>query len=281
MSVLEVKGLCKYYPGFSLQDVSFFLAEGKITGFIGRNGAGKSTTLRSLLGFSVPDSGEISFFGLPWTGHEREIKAQIGYIPGGFAFYPHKKLKNITAVARSFYPHWEEATYRRCLEMFSLDEGKRPTELSAGMRVKYALTLALSHGAGLLILDEPTSGLDPVSRDELLGIFSNLKEKGVTILFSTHITSDLEQCADRILYIRGGRLMADAELSAFVSDYVLVEMAAEEGKRATPGGLIGSRFRKGRCTALVKRADAERLHWDFAPADLETIMVYSEREERI
>ena len=114
-------------------------------------------------------------------------------------FYTRKKLKTITAVTKSFYPGWEDEEYRKYLSAFGLSEDKTPAELSNGMKIKYALALALSHRAELLILDEPTSGLDPVSRAELLDVFLYLKEKGVSILFSTHITSDLEKCADDIL----------------------------------------------------------------------------------
>lgn len=281
MSILEVHGLSKEYPTFSLSRLSFSLAPGKITGFIGRNGAGKSTTLRCLLGFVAPDHGEISFFGLPWQGHEKEIKAQIGYIPGGFDFYPNKRLKRITAVAKSFYPNWDDAAYRRCISLFSLDENKTPSKLSAGMRVKYALALALSHGAQLLILDEPTSGLDPISRDELMDIFLELKAGGTTILFSTHITSELDQCADRILYIREGQLIADEELDAFVSGYGLWETEEAAARKTEAGALIGGRVRNGVCRALMTRENAARLGASLAPVNTETVMVYLEREERL
>ena len=162
--VLQVQGLTKRYPAFALEEVSFDLRPGAITGFIGRNGAGKSTTFKSLLNLVHPDAGEVRFFGLEFTGHEGEIKSRIGYVPGEFVYYPRKKLGAIVDVTRHFYPNWDEEAYRRCLERFSLEEGKTVSQLSAGMKVKFALTLALSHRAELLLLDEPTSGLDPVSR---------------------------------------------------------------------------------------------------------------------
>ena len=278
MSILDVKALRKEYPSFLLDDISFSLQEGQITGFIGRNGAGKSTTLKSILGYCHANGGEVCFFDRPFSGNETAIKEEIGYISGGFDFYPNKKLKAITAVARSFYKQWDDAEYRRCLSLFSLDENKTPAKLSAGMKVKYALTLALSHRAKLLIHDEPTSGLDPISRDELLEIFWDLKEKGTTILFSTHIISDLEQCADRILYIRGGKLCADAALTDFRASYRLAEMTAEEKDRNDPALLLGCRGRNGSYTALVAADHAAKICGNVAPADLETIMIHLERE---
>ena len=193
MNALSVRGLCKRYGSFALRDVSFDVAPGSITGFIGRNGAGKTTTLKSLLDFVHPDAGEALFFGRPLSADEFGVKQAVGFASGGFGFYPLKRLRTVTDVTRRFYPSWDETAYRRYLALFALDENKRVKELSEGMKVKYALALALSHRARLLVLDEPTSGLDPVSRDELLEIFLQLaQDEGISILFSTHITSDLE-----------------------------------------------------------------------------------------
>ena len=216
MNVLEVQGLCKTYPGFRLDNVRFSVAPGSILGFIGRNGAGKTTTLKSLLHIVHPDAGEIRFFGLDLSAHEREIKQRIGYAGGAVDFYKRKPIRVLADVTRGFYENWDEAAYKRYMEAFSLDEGKTPAQLSEGMRVKLSLTLALSHRAELLILDEPTSGLDPVSREELLDAFTFLRDKGVAILFSTHITSDLEKCADHISYISKGKLLASEGMQDFL-----------------------------------------------------------------
>ena len=185
MEALSVKGLCKEYPPFSLKDVSFSVEQGAIMGFIGRNGAGKTTTLKSILNLVHPSRGEIRFFGMELEKNELEIKKQIGFVSGGVDYYVKKKIKTITNVTRRFYDDWDEQAYRRYMAQFELDESKTPDQLSAGMKVKYALTLALSHRAKLLILDKPTSGLDPVSRDDLLDVFLSLQREGVSILFST------------------------------------------------------------------------------------------------
>ena len=216
-NVLSVRGLTKRYDKFALKDVSFDVRRGEIMGFIGRNGAGKTTTLKSLMNYLHPDAGEIDFFGKPMTGNEMEIKRRTGFVTGGVDYYMRRKLRAITDVTCGFYPNWDEAAYKRCIAAFSLDEDKTPAELSAGMKVKYNLALAMSHRAELLLLDEPTSGLDPVSRDDLLDVFLGLKREGVSILFSTHITSDLDKCADRITYIRAGEIQACCALEKLVT----------------------------------------------------------------
>lgn len=216
MTVLEVKNLCKTYPAFKLDNVSFSIEEGRIMGFIGRNGAGKTTTIKSILNIVHPDSGEVKYFGEDFFENEHKIKQKIGYAAGAADFYKRKKIRDIIKITKTFYENWDDGEYCRFMDAFSLDEAKTPMQLSEGMKVKFSLVPALSHGAKLLILDEPTSGLDPVSREELLDTFRFLKEHGVAILFSTHITSDLEKCADDITYIAKGRLIASKAMGSFM-----------------------------------------------------------------
>lgn len=219
MKTAEVIDLCKEYPGFSLSDVSFSLEAGRITGFIGRNGAGKTTTIRSMLNLAHPSSGSVRYFGKDFLSAEREIRQKIGYAAGGVNYYPKKKLAQIAAITKTFYEEWDEKAYREYLALFGLDENKTPSELSDGMRVKFNLLLALSHRAEVFILDEPTSGLDPFSRDELSEIFTELKNRGAALLFSTHIISELEKCADDIVYIREGRIIATGPMTDFITDF--------------------------------------------------------------
>ena len=193
-AVLSVQSINKHYPGFALENVSFSLAPNRIMGLIGKNGAGKSTTLKAILNMVSPESGNVTMFQKNFYQYEKECKQRIGVVFGGIDFYPLKKLSTITAVTQKFYTDWDEEQYQKYIKRFALNESKKFKELSNGMKVKYLLALALSHHAELLILDEPTSGLDPVSREELLHIFRQIvKNEKCSILFSTHITSDLDR----------------------------------------------------------------------------------------
>lgn len=229
-TVLCVQDLCKHYPGFTLENINFSLASGHIMGLIGKNGAGKSTTLKSILNMVPRESGSVSIFQRDFYQNERECKQQIGVVFGGTDFYPLKKLSAITSVTRKFYDDWDQQQYQKYLKLFDLDEGKKFKELSNGMKVKYLLTLALSHHAQLLILDEPTSGLDPVSREELLHIFRQIvKKENCSILFSTHITSDLDKCADDITYIQHGRVLKSADKDTFLSSFEHLKLPGDKG----------------------------------------------------
>lgn len=280
MKILTVEGLCKTYPAFSLQDVSFSMDEGSVMGFIGRNGAGKTTTLKSILRLVHPDAGRVELLGADITHDDAAIRRQIGFVSGGLSYYPRKRLAQITDATRRFYPAWDERMYRACLARFRLDESKRTSELSEGMKVKYQLALAMSHGARLLILDEPTSGLDPVSRDELLDMFLTLcEEEGVSILFSTHITSDLEKCADSITYIQNGRIFASKSKADFLTDFRLVRGAPETLTSALEGALLGLRRHRTSFDGLLRAEDAARFPGcACAQPSLEEIMVHLEKE---
>lgn len=219
MNIVKIENLNKAYPSFKLSNISFDIEEGRITGFIGRNGAGKTTTIKSMLNLVHPDSGEIFYFGKSLYENEREIKKHIGYSTGSVNWYPRKKIKDIIKIVSRFYDTWNNDAYRKYLELFEIDENKTANQLSEGMKVKCNLLIALSHNAKIIILDEPTSGLDPFSRDELLDIFTQLKQDGVAIFFSTHIISDIEKCADDIVYISGGKIVASLPKEDFMTIY--------------------------------------------------------------
>ena len=249
-------------------------------GLIGRNGAGKTTTLKSMLHLVHPDEGRITICGLDMDRDEREIRSRIGFVSGGASYYQRKRLRELTAVTKTFYPGWDDARYARLVSRFSLDEGKRVCELSEGMKVKYQLAVAMSHRAELLILDEPTSGLDPVSRDELLQTFLTLcEQEGVSILFSTHITSDLDACADTITYIQNGRVAVSADKKTLTDAYLSLQGEDAACSAALRARLIGARSHKGELEALLHKEDAALADgFALAPANLEQIMVHLERE---
>lgn len=279
--MLQVTELTKTYPGFSLKHVSFHLEPGYIMGFIGRNGAGKTTTLKSILNLVRPDAGQVQILGRDYYTNELWCKQQMGVVLGEFDYYNDKHLRTITDVTRRFYPNWSESDYRCYMQQFNLDENKKVKELSQGMRVKYALALALSHQAKLFILDEPTSGLDPVSRAELLTLFQKIVETGErSILFSTHITSDLEKCADYITYIRDGQILDSCDRESFLDQYRLVHGGQSQLTPEVSGVLIGCQRNAFGFTGLVRARDLSSLppQLQVAPPDLESVMVYREQE---
>lgn len=281
MNVLEVQGLTKRYPAFTLNGVSFDVPQGAVMGFIGRNGAGKSTTLKSILGMVHPDAGAVRVFGMDYAENERAIRRELGVVLGGIDFYPKKKIKTITDVTRRFYNNWDEEKYRHYLELFHIDESKRVDQLSSGMKVKYMIALALSHNAKLLILDEPTSGLDPVSRDELLDIFRDTVANGErSILFSTHIISDLEKCADLITYIHNGKILTSTDRDTFTDAYRKVTGGKEELTDAVKESAIGLREQSFGFEAMMKTEDAMASGLAAEPIGMEDIMVHIEREGR-
>jgi len=240
MKLIEVTDLAKSYPSFKLSGVNISLEEGYIMGFIGRNGAGKTTTLKTMLNLVHPDSGSVRINGFDLAADELRIKRTVGFVAGGVDFYPQIKVRKLTDVTRRFYGDWDEERYRSLLERFEIDENKKIKELSAGMKVKYSLAIALSHRARLLLLDEPTSGLDPAARDDLICLFQEFIEDGKhSILFSTHITSDLEKCADFITYIKEGKILASADRDSFKQSYALVSGKKDQLSPALKEKLIG------------------------------------------
>ena len=222
--ILRVKNLNKSYKNFSLTDVSFSLSEGCITGFIGINGAGKTTTLRTILDLAKKDSGNIQFFGLDMDKNEQQIKNRIGVVLDDGCFYEELSMAEMKSILASAYTDWSEQNFKHYMDMFSLDPKRKINTLSKGMKMKYALTLALSHNAELLIMDEPTSGLDPLSRSQLLNVLNDYMENGGKgVLFSTHITSDLDKIADMLIMIHNGRIVFQEEKDFLLDDYRIIK----------------------------------------------------------
>ena len=279
MNVLSVQNLNKTYEAFELKNISFSLEKGYIMGFIGRNGAGKTTTLKTILQLVHGDSGSVSFLGRDFSANEIACKQKIGFMFGGIHYYPKQRLKTITDVYKRFYDEWDDTTYENYLKRFSLDPCKKVDDLSNGMKVKFALALALSHQAQLLILDEPTSGLDPVSRDEMLELFQELIEDGEkSILFSTQITSDLEKCADFITYIKDGEIVASMEKDAFLNSYRVVKGTGEQLTKELRRKLIGYKRNAFGFSGLIRSEDDHQdLGLVSSAADIESVMIYYEK----
>ncbi len=222
--ILRLENVRKTYPSFTLKDVSFSVKPGQIMGFIGRNGAGKTTTLKCIMNLIHYESGKISAFETDMSKNELENKQRIGFALSELNYYPNKTIRQLMNVTKRFYKKFDEKKFNEACRLFNLNIDKKLEELSSGMKVKYSVAIALSHHAELLILDEPTSGLDPVSRDEILDIFRQIvKNKDRAILFSTHITSDLDKCASDITYIHDGEIIYSGTKNDFVNSYLFVK----------------------------------------------------------
>ena len=278
--LLEVAGLTKRFDAFCLDAMSFRLDAGYIMGFVGRNGAGKTTTLKCIMGVMRPDAGQVRVFGQDFRANELALKQQIGFALGEVPFYQQTKVARLAAVYRRFYERWDEASYQRYLRRFDIDDTKRIEQLSAGMKVKLSLAFALSHDARLFLLDEPTSGLDPVSRDDLLDLFRELIQDGRrSILFSTHITSDLSACADYITYIADGKVLASTDMDDFIASYRLVKGVKDQLTPAVEHLLVGHKSHDFGFTGLARTSDLPQLGGlEASPPTIDDIMVYHERD---
>ena len=279
MNILQVENLSKTYPTFKLDNVSFSLEKGYIMGFIGRNGAGKTTTLKSMLRFVHPDCGNVSINGFDIEKDEFSVKNSIGFVSGLDGFYNSKKIKQVTDITKKFFSNWSDETYRNLLEKFNLDENKFIKNLSAGMKVKYQLALAMSHDAKLLILDEPTSGLDPVSRDELVILFQDYVADGEhSILFSTHVISDLEKCADYITYIKKGKILDSCDVVSFKDKYLLVNGKKEDLTDELKSKVIGVHEHNFGFEGMILKSDKDLFtKCEITQPSMEEIMVHTER----
>ena len=280
-TVLKVEHLNKKYPSFSLKDVSFEVKPGEIMGFIGRNGAGKTTTLKSIMNLVHYESGYISAFDQEMIANELDNKQRIGFALSELNYYPNKTIRTLMSVTKKFYKNFDEKKFNDVCKLFNLDINKKLEELSSGMKVKYSVAIALSHQAELLILDEPTSGLDPVSRDEILDIFREIvKNKDRAILFSTHITSDLDKCATNITYIHDGEIVYTGKKKDFVDSYLFVKDKSKN--KDLEKEYIAYKELDDRIEGLIdiKKKDLfTQNKIEVKEPDLEEIMVYLERSK--
>ena len=282
---LEIDGAGKQYKGFALQDVTFRLPRGYIMGLIGPNGAGKTTLIKLILNLIRRDAGSIRVFGLDNLAREAEIKSRIGYVPDEPQYHGDITLENLKAATAPFYPLWDEQRFRQLASRFELPLRKKFKTLSHGMKAKFALALALSHGAELVVLDEPTSGLDPVVRRELLDILAGLlQDERVSILFSSHITSDLERTADFVTFLRDGRIVFSSPKDDVMASWGVVKGGREILDAEARAFFEGVRIREHGFEALTSRVqEARRRFGDRVVIDrasLDDIMVLMGREER-
>lgn len=221
--ILRISNVSKHFKTFSLSNVNIRIKENYITGFLGKNGAGKTTLIKVILGLIHKDEGNITYFNNP-SLREKDIKDRIGVVLDDGYFYDNLTLNQMKNLVSSTYTNWNEKKYENYIKRFRLDGKQIISSLSKGMKMKYALSLALSHDADLLIMDEPTSGLDPGVRKELMNILNEyVQEDGKSVLFSTHITFDLEQVADEIIIINDGKILEQTSKDELLEEYRLIK----------------------------------------------------------
>lgn len=273
MNAIDIKNLSKHYKGFSLENLNLTLPSGCIMGLVGENGAGKSTTIRLILGMTGADSGEITVFGQQMSP---ELRERIGVVLDEPGFPSCMTAGQIGKMLSGLYRSWQSDTFAGYLEKLQIPVDKAFKDFSKGMKMKLCLAAALSHGAKLLILDEATSGLDPVVRDQLLDIFNEFtRDEGNSILISSHIVSDLEKICDYIAFLHRGRLMLCREKDELLSDYVFVMGSREQIDRLDPIGRRDGRFGT---EAIVRRWDVPE-GMQTSPINIEDLFIFMAKEE--
>ena len=277
-NAIEIKGITKKYDGFTLDNVSFDVPKGSIMGFIGQNGAGKSTTIRSLLNIIPINSGEIKLLGLDHIKDEKEIKERIAVVFDELPFHDVFNAKDMSRIFEGIYPKWNRNTYVRYLDRFQLPMKKKIGEFSKGMKMKLQIACALSHEAELIVMDEPTSGLDPVVRDEILRIFMEYLEDGErSILMSSHITSDLEKIADSITFIDRGKILLSGYKDEILETHGVIKCSKEQLSEIDSADIVSARVNAFGAEVMVSDREAAGYKYSglmLDPATLEEIMLY-------
>ncbi|MEH7458279.1 ABC transporter ATP-binding protein [Bacillus sp. JJ1127] len=279
-NIVELHNVSKTFQGFSIEQLNLQIKKGFVTGFIGANGTGKSTTIKMMMNLLKPDAGEIKIFGLDYASHEKEIKERIGFVFDSNVFYEGLNLKDIKRMVAPAYKNWDETIFKRYVEQFELPMNKAIKTFSKGMQMKASLALALSHHAELIIMDEPTAGLDPIFRRELLNLLHELMLDGNrTIFFSTHITTDLDRIADFIAFLKKGQLMFNQSIHEVEENYALVKGSTDLLDRDTEKAFINIHRAPTGFEALTNNvAEVEQIFGNevmIERASLEDIMYYS------
>lgn len=271
-NILEIKNLNKTYNRFKLKNINFELPKGMIMGLIGENGAGKSTTIKSILNIIKIDSGEIKIFDKNSRRYEKEIKEDIGVVLDDSFLSEYLAPVDIDKIMKKIYKNWDKELYFKYLKDFKLPENKISKEFSSGMKMKLKIAVALSHHPKLLILDEPTSGLDPVARNEILDIFQDfIQDEEKSILVSTHITSDLEHIADYITFINEGEILFTKTRDELLESYGIVKCSEEEFSKIDKKDYLKYKKNRYEYDVLVENKFEFKKKYEFSIIDKTTI----------
>ena len=274
MNAIEIKDLCKTYPGFSLDHVNLTLPCGCIMGLVGENGAGKSTTIRMILDMIARDSGTITLLGKDNRENIRLLKEDIGVVLDEVGIPACLNPKQAGKIMANTFRNWEQAVYDSLLEKLAVPPEKPFKDFSKGMKMKLGIAIALSHRPKLLILDEATSGLDPVVRDEVLDLFSEFtREESHAVLISSHIVSDLEKICDYIAFLHKGRLLLCEEKDALKEKYGILRCSREQLSALPPEAVIGRKETAYGVEAIAAR-DAVPAGLSLSPIDIEELFIF-------
>ena len=279
MNKIEIKNLKKDYQNFALKDVNFSIPAGYVTGFIGRNGMGKTTTIKSILSLIQYQGDILSIHGDEKTKLDNQ---KIGVIMDDSFLAKDWNMELVNQAMKVGYDKWEENTYWNFLEKFNIDKKLKVKELSRGMKIKLMLSIALSHNAELLILDEPTSGLDPSMREEFVEVISDyMQDDKHTVLFSTHITQDLETIADYIVFIDNGEIVLALEKEEFINHFMILKCGLESQNILDSSAILGQKKTKYNIEYLVKRDAIQEIPNQYVEDEItiDKIMILYGREK--
>ncbi len=278
MNAIELRGLSKTYPGFTMKDLDLDLPEGSIMGLVGENGAGKSTMMRLMLGMIRPDSGTMNILGESDLRARPAAREDIGVVMDDVSLPAYLTIIEIGKIMAGIYSNWDDGKFRELIRTLRIPEDKKFSELSRGNRMKAGFACALAHHPKLLLLDEATSGLDPIIRDELLDILLDFtREENHSILISSHIVSDLEKVCDYICFLHEGRIILTEEKDRIRDVYGRIQMTAEELEKLDPQAVIGRRVSPYGCEAIIRKDLLPEL--ETAPADIEELFVFMVKGE--
>ena len=276
--VIELENVTKDYGDFKLDNVTFSVPEGSVCGFIGQNGAGKTTTINLVLDIIKRNSGEIRLFGESIDSGSAGLRENIGVVFDEMGFHDFMTCRDINIMMKNIYKNWDEKVFFDYLKRFSLPSKKACGSFSRGMRMKLQIAVALSHNAKLIVMDEPTSGLDPVVRNEMLDIFREyVVEENHSILLSSHITTDIEKIADKVVFINGGKIVLSGNKDEILENHGILKCKKDELETISKSIIVNSDIGPYGAEVLVNdRRVAQKLYPDMVieSAQLEQIMIH-------